>query len=286
MITGRLFIARTNQTCFKMDFSNKKVAILGAGNIGCSIANGLTASEIFKPGQTTLTRRRTDKLREYDEKGYLVTSDNIEAVKNSDVLIACVEPHQLDGLLKEIAPALDSEKHLLISVVSGAKIKDIEKNVPDGVAVVRAMPNTAIAIRESMTCICSESSDKGPVDTTKAIFDTVGETLVIQEEQMTSATALCACGIAFFLRAIRAASQGGIEIGFNSHEALSMATQTAKGAASLLGAMQNHPEYEIDRVTTPKGCTISGLNQMEHGGFSSAMIKGILTSAEKAEKLY
>lgn len=269
-----------------MDFSNKKVAILGAGNIGCSIANGLTASEIFKPNQTYLTRRRTDKLREYDEKGYLVTSDNIEAVNNSDVLIACVEPHQLDGLLKEISSALNPEKHLLISVVSGAKIKDIEKNVADGVAVVRAMPNTAIAIRESMTCICSESRDNGPVETTKAIFDTVGETLVIQEEQMTSATALCACGIAFFLRAIRAASQGGIEIGFNSHEALSMATQTAKGAASLLGAMQNHPEYEIDRVTTPKGCTISGLNQMEHGGFSSAMIKGILTSAEKAEKLY
>lgn len=269
-----------------MDFSDKKVAILGAGNIGCSIANGLTASEIFKPGQTWLTRRRTDKLSEYQEKGYNVTSDNIEAVKDSDILIACVEPHQLDGLLKEVAPVMDADKHLLISVVSGAKITDIEKNVPSGVLVVRAMPNTAIAIRESMTCICSESTDDRAIHTTKAIFDTVGETLVIQEEQMTSATALCACGIAFFLRAVRAASQGGIEIGFNAQESLAMAAQTAKGAASLLGAMKNHPEYEIDRVTTPKGCTISGLNQMEHGGFSSAMIKGILTSAEKAEKLY
>lgn len=269
-----------------MDFSQKKAAILGAGNIGCSIANGLTASEIFTPGQTYLTRRRTDKLSDYKEKGYNVTSDNPEAVKNSDILIACVEPHQLDGLLKEISPNLDPDKHLLISVVSGAKISDIKKNLPDGVAVVRAMPNTAIAIRESMTCICSESANNGPIETAKAIFDTVGETLVIREEQMTSATALCACGIAFFLRAIRAASQGGIEIGFHSHESLAMAAQTAKGAASLLGAMQNHPEYEIDRVTTPKGCTISGLNQMEHGGFSSAMIKGILTSAEKAEKLY
>jgi len=269
-----------------MDFSNKKTAILGAGNIGCSIANGLTASDIFKPSQQTLTRRRTDKLSEYTEKGYNVTSDNIEAVKNSDILIACVEPHQLDGLLKEISSALNPEKHLLISVVSGAKISDIKKNIPDGVDVVRAMPNTAIAIRESMTCICSETLDNGTIETTKAIFDTVGETLVIQEEQMSSATALVACGIAFFLRAIRAASQGGIEIGFSSQESLAMATQTAKGAASLLGSMKNHPEYEIDRVTTPKGCTISGLNQMEHGGFSSAMIKGILTSAEKAEKLY
>ena len=269
-----------------MNFSNKKAAILGAGNIGCSIANGLTASEIFNADQMYLTRRRTEKLEEYGENGYLVTSDNLEAVKNSDVLIACVEPHQLDGLLKEISSSLDPEKHLVISVVSGAKIKDIQKHMPEGVAVVRAMPNTAIAIRESMTCICSDSKDSSPIETTKAIFDTVGETLVIQEDQMSSATALVACGIAFFLRAIRAASQGGIEIGFSSNESLSMATQTAKGAASLLGAMKNHPEYEIDRVTTPKGCTISGLNQMEHGGFSSAMIKGILTSAEKAEKLY
>lgn len=269
-----------------MDFSDKTIAILGAGNLGCSIVNGLTASKIFSPSQMYLTRRRTEKLSEYAEKGYHVLSDNTEAVKNSDIVIACVEPHQLDGLLKEVAPAFNPENHLLISVVSGAKISDIEKNISEGVAVVRAMPNTAIAIRESMTCICSTSSDKNTIETTKAIFDTVGETLVIQEDQMTSATALCACGIAFFLRAIRAASQGGIEIGFNSSEALSMATQTAKGAASLLGSMKNHPEYEIDRVTTPKGCTISGLNQMEHGGFSSAMIKGILTSAEKAEKLY
>ena len=102
---------------------------------------------------------------------------------------------------------------------------------------------------------------------------------------MISATALGACGIAFFLRAIRAASQGGIEIGFHSEDALAMAAQVAKGAASLLLNKDHHPEYEIDKVTTPRGCTISGLNQMEHEGFSSAMIKGIVTSAEKAARL-
>ncbi len=114
----------------------------------------------------------------------------------------------------------------------------------------------------------------------------MGKTLLIDEEQMIAATALGACGIAFFLRAIRAASQGGIEIGFHSDEALHIAAQTAKGAAALLLNMKNHPEYEIDKVTTPRGCTISGLNQMEHEGFSSAMIKGIVTSAEKASRLY
>ena len=269
-----------------METENKRIAVLGAGNIGCSIANGLAASGISTPEKTILTRRRLEYLEQYQEKGFHVTSDNLEAVKKSQILILCVEPHQLDDLLEEISPSLVSDSHLLISVVSGATISDIRKHLPTGVSVVRAMPNTAIAIRESMTCICTDEPESAAVEITKRIFDSVGETLEIREEQMSSATALCACGIAFFLRAVRAASQGGIEIGFNSAESLAMAAQTAKGAASLLGAMRNHPEYEIDRVTTPKGCTISGLNQMEHGGFSSALIKGILTSAEKAEKRY
>ena len=269
-----------------MKLAKKNIAILGAGNIGCSIANGLEASGIFQMKRITLTRRIIEKLDDYKKKGFQVTSDNRLAVKNSDILILCVEPHQLNQLLQEISQDLDAKKHLLISVVSGAKISDIAEKMPDNLPITRAMPNTAIAIGESMTCICGEPTFKSEIEVTKAIFDTVGQTQVIREEQMSSATALCACGIAFFLRAIRAASQGGIEIGFHSNESLAMATQTAKGAASLLGATHNHPEHEIDRVTTPKGCTISGLNQMEHGGFSSAMIKGIVTSAEKAEKLY
>jgi pyrroline-5-carboxylate reductase len=148
------------------------------------------------------------------------------------------------------------------------------------------MPNTAIAVRESMTCIVSDKTDANAVEVAKSIFETVGKTQVINEEQMNSATALVACGIAFFFRAIRAASQGGIEIGFHSDEALGMAAQTAKGAASLLLTNRQHPEHEIDRVTTPRGCTITGLNQMEHEGFSSAMIRGIVQSADKASKLY
>lgn len=269
-----------------MKTSDQKTAILGAGNIGCSVANGLNDSGIFKTNHIFLTRRRSEKLKNFKEKGFQVSADNIQTVKDAEILILCVEPHQLDDLIDEISETVDPKRHLVISVVSGATIKAIKAKLPTGTAVVRAMPNTAIAIRESMTCICANKEDEAATQITEAIFKTVGETQIIREEQMSSATALCACGIAFFLRAIRAASQGGIEIGFSSQEALSMATQTAKGAASLLGAMHNHPEFEIDRVTTPKGCTISGLNQIEHGGFSSAMIKGILTSAEKAEKLY
>lgn len=262
------------------------IAILGAGNIGSAIADGLAASGSYNPGNITLTRRRTDKLSSFSSRGFVVTDDNKSAVSHSDVLILCVEPQQMDSLLREISGSLEPGRHLLISVVSGVTLSSIKKQIAEGVAVTRAMPNTAISIRESMTCICGDENDADALDTTLSIFDTVGVTRVIREDQMTSATALCACGIAFFLRAIRAASQGGIEIGFDSSDALSMAAQTALGAAGLLREMKNHPEFEIDRVTTPKGCTISGLNRMEHGGFSSAMIRGIVTSSEKAEKLY
>jgi pyrroline-5-carboxylate reductase len=137
-----------------------------------------------------------------------------------------------------------------------------------------------------MTCLASDSSNPEAIEVAESIFNAVGKSLRIDEELMGAATALGACGIAFFLRAIRAASQGGIEIGFSPAKALQIAAQTAKGASSLLLVNRQHPEFEIDKVTTPRGVTISGLNQMEHDGFSSAMIKGIVTSATKAAKLY
>ena len=137
-----------------------------------------------------------------------------------------------------------------------------------------------------MTCLTSDKSDSPAIDIAKEIFNSLGSTLLIEEELMSSATALGACGLAFFLRAIRAASQGGIEIGFSADKAMIIAAQTAKGASSLLLKNKEHPEHEIDKVTTPRGVTISGLNQMEHEGFSSAMIKGIVIAAQKAEKIY
>jgi pyrroline-5-carboxylate reductase len=266
--------------------SKTKVAVLGGGNIGLAIVNGLIETKLFPPKNIFVTRRNITPLKEYEKKGIAVTKDNKKAVSNSELVIIAVQPQQLNELLTEISPLLQAKKHILISVVSGASINAIKRQAGKDVQVVRAMPNTAIAIGESMTCLSSAKKTDHSLSIAKKIFDSVGRTLVIDEELMIPATALCACGIAFFLRAIRAASQGGIEIGFHSEEALLMAAQTAKGAAALLVDKENHPESEVDKVTTPRGCTISGLNQMEHNGFSSAMIKGIVTSAEKAAKLY
>ncbi|MCL5029659.1 MAG: pyrroline-5-carboxylate reductase [Bacteroidetes bacterium] len=266
--------------------SQKRVAILGGGNIGLAIAKGLEISNLYPPENIYITRRHIEQLDEFKSKGFKIAADNKLAVKNSEILIIAVQPKQLDELLKDISSEINKEKHLVISVVSGAGIKVIKKLIGNEVKVVRAMPNTAIAIQESMTCLSSEFKTDSSLMTAKKIFDSVGKTMIIEEDLMVPATALCACGIAFFLRAIRAASQGGIEIGFHSDEAIFMAAQTAKGAASLLVNTKSHPESEVDKVTTPRGITISGLNQMEHNGFSSAMIKGITTSADKAARLY
>ena len=262
-----------------------KIAIIGAGNLGTSLVTGLVDSGQYQPSNFILTRRNLSKLKELQAKGFGVTDDNTEAIKDTDVIVLAVLPQKINSILEEISNNIKPNQ-LIISLVSGVKVNDIQKIIGDDVPIVRAMPNTAIAIRESMTCITTVPKWKSKSEEVTELFELVGETLVINEEQMTSATALCACGIAFFLRAIRAASQGGNEIDFHSSEALKMASQTAKGAASLLIANNSHPEDEIDKVTSPKGCTIAGLNEMEHNGFSSSFIKGITVSAKKAKGLY
>jgi pyrroline-5-carboxylate reductase len=266
--------------------SKARIAILGTGNIGRAIATGLVASGAFDRSDLILTRRNLAPLKDLAEDGYRVTTNNHEAVQNADCVLVAVEPKQLDGVLREIAPDLDAQRHLLISVVSGASISDIGRQIDGEVPVVRAMPNTAVALGQSMTCLATHCDRPEVLEQAVKIFQTVGTTMVIDESKMVPATALCACGIAFFLRAVRAASQGGIEIGFHPEQALAMAAQTALGAASLVLQRERHPEREIDAVTTPRGCTITGLNEMEHAGFSSALIKGITLSAEKAASLY
>jgi pyrroline-5-carboxylate reductase len=264
----------------------RRIAIIGAGNIGTSIANGLVESNASRAKDIVLTRRTVTLLDDMKARGFLVGRDNREAVRVSEVIVVAVEPQQIDAVLDEIRPELAAERHVVISVVTGVAIEQIAGRVGKDIPVVRATPNTAISVRESVTCLATNGADDEAIAVATSIFGTVGSTLVINEEEMNAATALGACGIAFFLRAIRAASQGGIEIGFHSHEALAIAAQTAKGAAALLLRVGSHPEQEIDKVTTPRGCTIAGLNQMEHDGFSSAMIKGITVSAKEAARLY
>jgi len=262
----------------------KNIAIIGGGNLGSAIAKGIVEGKIVEPSQVTITRRKAGLLDDLKNAHINVSSDNVQAVENADIVILAVQPKQLDAILLEIKDAIKS-KHVIVSVITGVSIADLKNKIEEECSIIRAMPNTAIAIKKSMTCLAAENVKDDVLDEVKKIFDTVGKTLVINENLMQAATVLGACGIAFFLRFIRAASQGGIEVGFHAEEAQLIAAQTALGAASLLLETNIHPENAIDAVTTPQGCTIAGLNEMEHNGLSSALIKGIVTSYKKIEHI-
>lgn len=263
-----------------------KIAILGAGNLGTAIAKGLVKSKLANPTSITITRRHLVKLDHVKKAGFKLTTDNRLAVKNSTLILLCVQPKQLSGLLSEIGPLLDEKKHILVSTITGITTEEISSLIQKKVPIIRAMPNTAIAVGQSMTCLCARDASENQLQEIKELFDGLGMTLVIEERLMKAATVLAASGIAFFMRYIRAATQGGIQLGFDSEEAQLIAAQTAKGATSLLlSSHDSHPEIEIDKVTTPEGCTIAGLNEMEHQGLSSALIKGIISSYEKISNI-
>jgi pyrroline-5-carboxylate reductase len=261
------------------------ISILGGGNLGAAIAQGIVKAKVAKANQVYITRRHSAKLEELKNQGFKVTTNNIEAVRSSTIIILAVQPKQLTALLDELKKSLDKKKHILVSTITGIAIEEIASKTPEGITIVRAMPNTAIAIGASMTCLCTTNASAQQMADIQNIFNALGETLIIEERLMKAATVLAASGVAFFMRYLRAATQGGIQLGFDAEEAQLIAGQTAKGAAMLLQQHHSHPEVEIDKVTTPEGCTIAGLNEMEHQGLSSALIKGIVASYEKISKI-
>jgi pyrroline-5-carboxylate reductase len=267
-------------------FNNKTIAIVGGGNLGISIAEGLIHSGLIKPQNITVTRRKVELLEPLQKLGINTLSDNKLAVAQSEIIILAVKPKQTKDVLIEISKEVDPSRHIIISVVTGVTIKEMLAAIEKDLTIFRAMPNTAIAIQQSMTCIASYKASKDQQELVLSIFNKLGKALMIEEELMEASTVLGACGIAYALRFIRAASQGGIEIGFDANTAQIIAAQTAKGAAALLIERGHHPEREIDKVTTPQGCTIAGLNELEHNGFSSALIKGIMTSFRKIAKIH
>lgn len=262
-----------------------KIAILGGGNIGKAIALGLLGSGKFHPDEITVTRKNHKLLADLEKRGVITGNDNKTAVRSAEVIILAVQPNQVNGLIQDIRNIPGMKDKVFGTVVTALRIDELKEMIGRNIPVVRIMPNIAIAIGESMTCLAADEEDKDSLKIFQEIFNLLGSTIVIEESLMKAATIIGACGIAFFLRSIRAASQGGIQVGFHADEAQLIAAQTARGAASLLLQTGNHPENEIDKVTTPRGCTIAGLNEMEHNGFSSAMIKGIVTSYNEIDQL-
>ncbi|MEI8226481.1 MAG: pyrroline-5-carboxylate reductase [Bacteroidota bacterium] len=263
---------------------DKKVSIIGCGNIGLSLLQGLLKDKTIPANNITATRRNIQELAHLKEYGVRLTTDNISAVEESDLILVAVKPYNIVNILEEIKDHLNPTRHILISVTAGVTFCQIQDVVRTSVPIFRAMPNISASVGKSVSCICHNGANTKDIESVKYLFDIIGTTMTIDEELMESATILGACGIAYVLRFIRAMIQGGIQIGFDARTASAIVNQTVKGAAELLIERGKHPEFEIDKVTTPKGCTIVGLNEMEHNGFSSSLIRGIVASYEKIEK--
>jgi pyrroline-5-carboxylate reductase len=259
-----------------------KIAVIGCGNLGSSIIGGMISQDDIPNKNIVATRRNVGKIQHLVADGVNVTDDNASAVKNAKIVIISVKPYNLLEICREIKDQLSPDA-IVISTATAIKIQEIEEVLGKKSAVLRAMPNTASDVKESLTCICDNGVSKENYQMVEMLFNAIGKSIRITEELMDAATVLGACGIAYVMRFMRAMVQGGIQIGFDAKTAANIVNQTVKGAAELLESQGNHPEFEIDKVTTPKGCTIVGLNEMEHNGFSSSLIKGIVASHEKID---
>lgn len=251
--------------------------------MGGAIARGLAKSTFVAPADITVSNRGKEKLEtiQGEISSIHTTTDNKAAVKDADIIILAVKPWVLDSVAIDIRKELDLPRQMIVSIVAGATIERLAALFASGdaiPAIFRAMPNTAVAIRQSMTLFTPYNAVPEQVDVIKAMLDSLGKSLLVDESLMEAGTALCSCGTAFAMRYIRAAVEGGIEMGFRPQDAQLVVEQTVKGAAELLLDTGNHPEVEIDRVTTPGGITIKGLNEMEAAGFSAAVVRGLKAS--------
>ena len=190
---------------------NNKLAIIGGGNLGSAIAEGLISSGFIKADNIIITKRNTSTLTALKEKGVYVTSDNTEAVSRAQWIIFAVKPFQVKEILLQVKPVLDEKKHAIVSVCTGVWIHEIRELLGNDFTVFRAMPNTAIAIQQSITCVCKHNAADAQTAFIQQLFDQLGKTVFIEEKLMDAATVLGACGTAYAMRYIRANIQGCID---------------------------------------------------------------------------
>lgn len=257
-----------------------KITIIGGGNMGGAIVRGLVGGTQIKAADITVSDINTGVLESLNafHPDIHTSKDNVMAVKHADIVLIAVKPWLIDRIAEEILSSLDLDKQIIISIVAGVPFSYLNEIFSkDGKLpmIYRVIPNTAILVGESMTMISASHTSPEQDRLIQTIFDEMGRSLFIEERLMAAGTALGSCGTAFALRYVRAAMEGGIEMGFYPNQAEEIVAQTVKGAVQLLLTRNTHPEVEIDRVTTPGGITIKGLNEMEHAGFTSAVIRGL-----------
>lgn len=255
------------------------IAIIGAGAMGGATVEGLLKCAEFQNDNITVADPNQQVIDSFAEKGVSVTTDNSAAIEGADVVAVFVKPWLVESVLSELKPALDYKRQMLIVVAAGVGSGQINTWLAkaDGSlpTLFLAIPNIAIAHKASMTFLVPVGATPEQTAQIRQLFDLVGQTIVTEERLLAAGTTLASCGIAYAMRYIRASVEGGVEIGFKAKDAEQIVLQTVKGAVELLQATGEHPEAAIDKVTTPGGVTIRGLNEMEHAGFTSAVVRGL-----------
>ncbi len=263
-----------------------KIAIIGCGNIGSAIVRGLIQGTVFKASDITAIDVRKEPLDALKAFAPEINTklEDYDIIPQADIIILAVKPWLVQDVIWDIKSKLDYSRHILVSIASGVTIAEINESLKrlndpfELPTLFRVIPNTAIAVGESMTLISSKNASSEQQDLLVKIFNEMGKSVIIDEAKLANGIALTSCGIAYFFRYVRAAMQAGVEMGFHPREAQDLIVHTMKGAAGLLLQTGSNPEEEIDKVTTPGGITIKGLNEMEANGFSNAIIKGLKAS--------
>lgn len=261
-----------------------KISVIGAGAMGGSTVEGLLKTNVIKPADITVADPVQTTLDRFAEQGASVTNDNSIAAEGADVVMVVVKPWLVEPVLNEIKDSLDLSKQLLVVIaarVSSEKIRTIlAGSLPEDFPLFLAIPNIAIAELASMTFIVPDKATNEQTATITGLFDLMGKTQITDEKHLAAGTTLASCGIAYAMRYVRASSEGGVELGFKADDAKDIVLQTMMGAVKLLQSSGMHPEQAIDLVATPGGVTIKGLNEMEHAGFTSAVIRGLKAGAK------
>ena len=256
-----------------------KIAIIGAGNMGGATARGLAMSQHIDTRDIWVSNPSQGKLDSIKAEfpDINVTQDNIACVSEADMVILAIKPWKVEDVAREIATHLKSNDVIIGSMAAGIGTEKIE-NLFGQHPIYLIIPNTAIAVRQSMTFIAGKNTTPEMDSQVLALFQQLGEAMMVEERLIGAGMALASCGIAYAMRYVRAATEGGVELGMYARDAQHIVEQTLKGTVALLQANGSHPEEEIDRVTTPGGITIRGLNAMEENGFTNSVIKGLKAS--------
>lgn len=265
-----------------------KITVIGAGAMGGATVEGLIQSQTFKPEDITVSDPSEEVISKFANMGVNTTTVNSEGIATADIVCVVVKPWLVEEVIKGIAPSLDQNRHKLIVIAAGISSDQIKGWLKDDACppLFLIIPNIAIAQLESMTFIVPVGASAEDTRLIRGIFDRMGKTQITDEQHLPAGTTLASSGIAYAMRYIRAAAEGGVELGFKATDANRIVMQTIKGALTLLETTGLHPEAAIDLVTTPSGVTIRGLNEMEHAGFTSAVIRGLKAELNWKEMEY